>query len=244
MEEKVTCVQEAAWGWDTRRVPGLLGESLQSLSPGGHWPIPALLNSATGNSFVRHNARQLTRVYPLGLRVNSTNYNPQEMWNAGCQLGEPGLGCPGPGWEPKGGRCLCSSIIQLGKLAQATLPPAPASQLCQSAQPQPAPLGAEQEVPGTVGQQEGTVRSGMPQTVVQPHGLLQPEGPKEEGTGEAARALGEWPPTVILHYTAHSGPELPDTRLRDGPQRRPLPGQRAVWLHPEAQLLEAARHNV
>ncbi|KAB0401411.1 hypothetical protein E2I00_017326 [Balaenoptera physalus] len=40
-----------------------------------------------GNSFIRHNACQLTRVYPLGLRMNSANYNPQEMWNSGCQLG-------------------------------------------------------------------------------------------------------------------------------------------------------------
>lgn len=37
--------------------------------------------------------QQLTRVYPLGLRMNSANYSPQEMWNSGCQLGE--WGCPG-----------------------------------------------------------------------------------------------------------------------------------------------------
>ena len=43
-----------------------------------------------GNSFVRHNVHQLTRVYPLGLRMNSANYSPQEMWNSGCQLGERG----------------------------------------------------------------------------------------------------------------------------------------------------------
>ncbi|XP_049623984.1 1-phosphatidylinositol 4,5-bisphosphate phosphodiesterase delta-4 [Suncus etruscus] len=39
-----------------------------------------------GNEFVQHNARQLTRVYPSGLRTDSSNYNPQELWNAGCQL--------------------------------------------------------------------------------------------------------------------------------------------------------------
>lgn len=26
----------------------------------------------------------------MGLRMNSANYNPQEMWNSGCQLGEWG----------------------------------------------------------------------------------------------------------------------------------------------------------
>ncbi|KAG8432270.1 hypothetical protein GDO86_016784 [Hymenochirus boettgeri] len=39
-----------------------------------------------GNEFVRHNAWQLTRVYPTGLRTDSSNYNPQEMWNVGCQI--------------------------------------------------------------------------------------------------------------------------------------------------------------
>ncbi|XP_072274102.1 1-phosphatidylinositol 4,5-bisphosphate phosphodiesterase delta-4 [Pyxicephalus adspersus] len=39
-----------------------------------------------GNEFVRHNACQLTRIYPTGLRTDSSNYNPQEMWNVGCQM--------------------------------------------------------------------------------------------------------------------------------------------------------------
>ncbi|KAJ8255466.1 hypothetical protein COCON_G00193300 [Conger conger] len=39
-----------------------------------------------GPEFVHHNSRQLTRVYPSGLRTDSSNFNPQEMWNAGCQI--------------------------------------------------------------------------------------------------------------------------------------------------------------
>ncbi|XP_054827654.1 1-phosphatidylinositol 4,5-bisphosphate phosphodiesterase delta-4 [Eublepharis macularius] len=39
-----------------------------------------------GNEFVRHNAWQLTRIYPSGIRADSSNYNPQEMWNVGCQM--------------------------------------------------------------------------------------------------------------------------------------------------------------
>uniref|UniRef100_A0ABK0M0N2 Phosphoinositide phospholipase C n=2 Tax=Rattus norvegicus TaxID=10116 RepID=A0ABK0M0N2_RAT len=39
-----------------------------------------------GNEFVQHNARQLCRVYPSGLRTDSSNYNPQEHWNVGCQM--------------------------------------------------------------------------------------------------------------------------------------------------------------
>lgn len=36
---------------------------------------------------MHHNSRQLTRVYPTGFRTDSSNFNPQEMWNAGCQIG-------------------------------------------------------------------------------------------------------------------------------------------------------------
>ncbi|GAB1285091.1 1-phosphatidylinositol 4,5-bisphosphate phosphodiesterase delta-4 [Apodemus speciosus] len=39
-----------------------------------------------GNEFVQHNARQLCRVYPSGLRTDSSNFNPQEHWNVGCQM--------------------------------------------------------------------------------------------------------------------------------------------------------------
>ncbi|KAM5324813.1 1-phosphatidylinositol 4,5-bisphosphate phosphodiesterase delta-4 [Glossophaga mutica] len=39
-----------------------------------------------GNEFVQHNTWQLSRVYPSGLRTDSSNYSPQEFWNAGCQM--------------------------------------------------------------------------------------------------------------------------------------------------------------
>lgn len=38
--------------------------------------------------FVNYNKTFLSRVYPAGKRVDSSNYNPQEMWNCGCQLGK------------------------------------------------------------------------------------------------------------------------------------------------------------
>ncbi|KAG7217350.1 hypothetical protein CRUP_003134, partial [Coryphaenoides rupestris] len=34
----------------------------------------------------RYNKMQLSRIYPKGTRVDSSNYNPQVFWNAGCQL--------------------------------------------------------------------------------------------------------------------------------------------------------------
>ncbi|XP_070770200.1 1-phosphatidylinositol 4,5-bisphosphate phosphodiesterase delta-4 isoform X2 [Enoplosus armatus] len=39
-----------------------------------------------GADFVQYNSRQLSRIYPSGLRTDSSNYNPQEMWNVGCQI--------------------------------------------------------------------------------------------------------------------------------------------------------------
>ncbi|XP_067825229.1 1-phosphatidylinositol 4,5-bisphosphate phosphodiesterase delta-3-like [Heptranchias perlo] len=44
------------------------------------------LIAENGFSFVIHNTLQLSKVYPLGSRVDSSNFNPQEMWNGGCQL--------------------------------------------------------------------------------------------------------------------------------------------------------------
>uniref|UniRef100_A0A670XXN6 Phosphoinositide phospholipase C n=1 Tax=Pseudonaja textilis TaxID=8673 RepID=A0A670XXN6_PSETE len=38
------------------------------------------------NEFVQHTLRFLTRIYPRGIRTNSSNYNPQEFWNIGCQM--------------------------------------------------------------------------------------------------------------------------------------------------------------
>ncbi|XP_062862701.1 1-phosphatidylinositol 4,5-bisphosphate phosphodiesterase delta-4 [Trichomycterus rosablanca] len=39
-----------------------------------------------GADFIRHNKRQLSRLYPSGLRTDSSNYCPQDFWNVGCQI--------------------------------------------------------------------------------------------------------------------------------------------------------------
>ncbi|XP_041856944.1 1-phosphatidylinositol 4,5-bisphosphate phosphodiesterase delta-4 isoform X2 [Melanotaenia boesemani] len=44
------------------------------------------LAKEAGPEFVQYNAWQLSRTYPSGLRTDSSNYNPQEMWNTGCQM--------------------------------------------------------------------------------------------------------------------------------------------------------------
>ncbi|XP_055087334.1 1-phosphatidylinositol 4,5-bisphosphate phosphodiesterase beta-2 [Periophthalmus magnuspinnatus] len=36
--------------------------------------------------WVEYNKRQMSRIYPKGTRMDSSNYNPQPFWTAGCQL--------------------------------------------------------------------------------------------------------------------------------------------------------------
>ncbi|XP_038671803.1 1-phosphatidylinositol 4,5-bisphosphate phosphodiesterase eta-1 isoform X2 [Scyliorhinus canicula] len=36
--------------------------------------------------FNRFNQKQLTRIYPSAYRIDSSNFNPQEYWNVGCQM--------------------------------------------------------------------------------------------------------------------------------------------------------------
>ncbi|XP_060690142.1 1-phosphatidylinositol 4,5-bisphosphate phosphodiesterase eta-1 [Hemiscyllium ocellatum] len=36
--------------------------------------------------FIRFNQKQLTRIYPSAYRIDSSNFNPQEYWNVGCQM--------------------------------------------------------------------------------------------------------------------------------------------------------------
>ncbi|KAK7099199.1 hypothetical protein V1264_003379 [Littorina saxatilis] len=44
------------------------------------------LAMSRAEEFVNHNKRFLSRIYPNGMRVDSTNYNPQDLWNCGCQM--------------------------------------------------------------------------------------------------------------------------------------------------------------
>ena len=36
--------------------------------------------------FVKYNKRQLSRIFPRGTRLDSSNFMPHVFWNAGCQL--------------------------------------------------------------------------------------------------------------------------------------------------------------
>ncbi|XP_016341581.1 1-phosphatidylinositol 4,5-bisphosphate phosphodiesterase delta-1-like isoform X3 [Sinocyclocheilus anshuiensis] len=44
------------------------------------------LAEESANDYIRHNIDKLSRIYPAGLRTDSSNYNPVPLWNAGCQI--------------------------------------------------------------------------------------------------------------------------------------------------------------
>uniref|UniRef100_A0A3P8VK95 Phosphoinositide phospholipase C n=1 Tax=Cynoglossus semilaevis TaxID=244447 RepID=A0A3P8VK95_CYNSE len=60
----------------------------------------------SGKLFVRHNSRQLSRIYPSGQRLQSSNYDPQEMWNSGCQMVALNFQTPGEQMDLNQGRFL------------------------------------------------------------------------------------------------------------------------------------------
>ena len=43
-------------------------------------------NKYQAGMFVAYSGRQMSRVYPKGQRMDSSNYDPLPMWNAGCQM--------------------------------------------------------------------------------------------------------------------------------------------------------------
>ncbi|KAM9392351.1 1-phosphatidylinositol 4,5-bisphosphate phosphodiesterase delta-3-A [Pholidichthys leucotaenia] len=70
----------------------------------------------SGKLFVKHNSRQLSRIYPSGQRLDSSNYDPQEMWNGGCQMVALNFQTPGEQMDLNQGRFLqngrCGYILK------------------------------------------------------------------------------------------------------------------------------------
>ncbi|KAI7803562.1 1-phosphatidylinositol 4,5-bisphosphate phosphodiesterase delta-3-A [Triplophysa rosa] len=60
----------------------------------------------SGKLFIRHNSRQLSRIYPSGQRLQSSNYDPQDMWNGGCQMVALNFQTPGEQMDLNQGRFL------------------------------------------------------------------------------------------------------------------------------------------
>ncbi|KAM6904617.1 1-phosphatidylinositol 4,5-bisphosphate phosphodiesterase delta-3-A-like [Xenentodon cancila] len=78
----------------------------------------------SGKLFVRHNSRQLSRIYPAGQRLQSSNYDPQEMWNGGCQMVALNFQTPGEQMDLNQGRFLtngrCGYVLKPSFLCSPT----------------------------------------------------------------------------------------------------------------------------
>ncbi|KFO15422.1 1-phosphatidylinositol 4,5-bisphosphate phosphodiesterase zeta-1, partial [Balearica regulorum gibbericeps] len=70
----------------------------------------------SAKQFVSHTSRFITRIYPKGTRTNSSNYNPQEFWNVGCQMVALNFQTPGVPMELQNGKFLdngrCGYILK------------------------------------------------------------------------------------------------------------------------------------
>lgn len=51
-------------------------------SPGS----PKLQSTTSSTISLRYNKRQMSRIYPKGTRMDSSNYSPQPFWNVGAQM--------------------------------------------------------------------------------------------------------------------------------------------------------------
>lgn len=62
-------------------------DNYQFMSSFGEKKAIQLCSKKAGQAanFVQYNIRNVARIYPRGTRVDSSNYDPQIMWNCGCQ---------------------------------------------------------------------------------------------------------------------------------------------------------------
>ncbi|XP_063786713.1 1-phosphatidylinositol 4,5-bisphosphate phosphodiesterase zeta-1 isoform X2 [Pseudophryne corroboree] len=64
------------------------------------------LARGSGQEFIAHTMKFLTRIYPKGTRASSSNFYPQEFWNVGCQMVALNFQTPGIAMDMEGGKFL------------------------------------------------------------------------------------------------------------------------------------------
>ncbi|XP_028904496.1 1-phosphatidylinositol 4,5-bisphosphate phosphodiesterase zeta-1 isoform X1 [Ornithorhynchus anatinus] len=74
------------------------------------------LAKMAAREFISHTGKFITRIYPKGTRTDSSNYNPQEFWNLGCQMVALNFQTPGLPMDLQNGRFLdnggCGYILK------------------------------------------------------------------------------------------------------------------------------------
>ncbi|XP_010614172.1 1-phosphatidylinositol 4,5-bisphosphate phosphodiesterase zeta-1 isoform X2 [Fukomys damarensis] len=58
------------------------------------------------NEFIFHTRKFITRIYPKATRTDSSNFNPQEFWNIGCQMVALNFQTPGLPMDLQNGKFL------------------------------------------------------------------------------------------------------------------------------------------
>ncbi|XP_054446776.1 1-phosphatidylinositol 4,5-bisphosphate phosphodiesterase zeta-1 [Pteronotus mesoamericanus] len=64
------------------------------------------LSKLKANDFILHTNKFITRIYPKATRANSSNFNPQEFWNVGCQMVALNFQTPGLPMDIQNGKFL------------------------------------------------------------------------------------------------------------------------------------------
>ncbi|XP_058138834.1 1-phosphatidylinositol 4,5-bisphosphate phosphodiesterase zeta-1 isoform X2 [Dasypus novemcinctus] len=64
------------------------------------------LSKLKAQEFIYHTRNFITRIYPKATRTDSSNYNPQEFWNLGCQMVALNFQTPGVPMDLQNGKFL------------------------------------------------------------------------------------------------------------------------------------------
>ncbi|XP_036314765.1 1-phosphatidylinositol 4,5-bisphosphate phosphodiesterase zeta-1, partial [Pipistrellus kuhlii] len=64
------------------------------------------LSKLKAHDFILHNTKFITRIYPKATRADSSNFNPQEFWNIGCQMVALNFQTPGMPMDIQNGKFL------------------------------------------------------------------------------------------------------------------------------------------
>ncbi|XP_024431685.2 1-phosphatidylinositol 4,5-bisphosphate phosphodiesterase zeta-1 [Desmodus rotundus] len=64
------------------------------------------LSKLKANDFILHTSKFITRIYPKATRADSSNFNPQQFWNVGCQMVALNFQTPGLPMDIHNGKFL------------------------------------------------------------------------------------------------------------------------------------------
>ncbi|KAF6340191.1 phospholipase C zeta 1 [Rhinolophus ferrumequinum] len=64
------------------------------------------LSKLAAHEFILHTMKFITRIYPKATRTDSSNFNPQEFWNVGCQMVALNFQTPGLPMDLQNGKFL------------------------------------------------------------------------------------------------------------------------------------------